>query len=55
VAIARDGIEALDLVRRLAPAAVILDVLLPRLNGWEVLAQLKSDPPRRRCQWSSSR
>ena len=44
VAIARDGIEALDLVRRLAPAAVILDVLLPRLNGWEVLAQLKSDP-----------
>jgi signal transduction histidine kinase/CheY-like chemotaxis protein len=44
VAIARDGIEALDLIRRLAPAAVILDVLLPRLNGWEVLAQLKSDP-----------
>ena len=44
VAIARDGIEALDLVRRLAPAAVILDVLLPRLNGWEVLAELKSDP-----------
>jgi signal transduction histidine kinase/CheY-like chemotaxis protein len=44
VAIARDGVEALDLVRRLAPAAVILDVLLPRLHGWEVLAQLKSDP-----------
>src|SRR4051812_44593419 len=30
VAIARDGIEALDLIRRVAPAAVILDVLLPR-------------------------
>ena len=44
VAIARDGVEALELVRRVAPAAVILDVLLPRLNGWEVLAQLKSDP-----------
>ncbi len=44
VAIARDGIEALDMVRRIAPAAVILDVLLPRLNGWEVVAQLKSDP-----------
>jgi CheY-like chemotaxis protein/anti-sigma regulatory factor (Ser/Thr protein kinase) len=44
VAIARDGIEALEVVRQVAPAAVILDVLLPRLNGWEVLAQLKSDP-----------
>jgi CheY-like chemotaxis protein/anti-sigma regulatory factor (Ser/Thr protein kinase) len=44
VAIARDGIEALDLVRRLEPAAVILDVLLPGPNGWEVLAKLKSDP-----------
>ena len=26
------------------PAAVILDILLPRLNGWDLLAQLKSDP-----------
>jgi signal transduction histidine kinase/CheY-like chemotaxis protein len=43
-AIARDGEEGLKLARRLEPAAVILDVLLPRLNGWEVLAQLKSDP-----------
>ena len=44
VAIARDGVEGLEQCRRLEPAAVILDVLLPRLNGWEVLAQLKSDP-----------
>jgi signal transduction histidine kinase/CheY-like chemotaxis protein len=44
VAIARDGVEGLDMVRRLEPAAVILDVLLPALNGWDVLARLKSDP-----------
>ena len=44
VAIARDGVEGLELARRLDPAAVILDILLPRLNGWEVLAELKSDP-----------
>jgi signal transduction histidine kinase/CheY-like chemotaxis protein len=44
VAIARDGVEGLELARRLEPAAVILDVMLPRLNGWEVLAQLKGDP-----------
>jgi signal transduction histidine kinase/CheY-like chemotaxis protein len=44
VAVARDGVEGLELARSLEPAAVILDVLLPRLNGWEVLAQLKDDP-----------
>ncbi len=44
MAIARDGVEGLELARRLDPAAVILDILLPRLNGWEVLAELKSDP-----------
>jgi signal transduction histidine kinase/CheY-like chemotaxis protein len=44
VAIARDGAEGLELVRRLDPAAVILDILLPTLSGWDVLARLKSDP-----------
>jgi signal transduction histidine kinase/CheY-like chemotaxis protein len=44
VAFARDGVEGLELARRLEPAAVILDILLPRLNGWDLLAQLKSDP-----------
>jgi CheY-like chemotaxis protein len=44
VAIARDGVEGLELARRLEPAAVILDILLPRLNGWDLLAQLKGDP-----------
>jgi CheY-like chemotaxis protein/anti-sigma regulatory factor (Ser/Thr protein kinase) len=44
VAVARDGVEGLELARRVHPAAVILDVLLPRLDGWELLAQLKRDP-----------
>ena len=44
VAVARDGVEGLELARRLEPVAVVLDILLPRLNGWELLAQLKSDP-----------
>jgi signal transduction histidine kinase/DNA-binding response OmpR family regulator len=41
---ARDGQEGLDTVRRLSPAGVILDILLPGIDGWEVLAQLKAEP-----------
>ena len=41
---ARDGVEALELVRQASPAAVVLDIRLPRLDGWEVLSQLKGDP-----------
>ena len=41
---ARDGGEGLDTVRRLSPAGVVLDILLPGIDGWEVLAQLKADP-----------
>jgi len=44
VAVAGDGVEGLELVRRLRPRAVILDVRLPRLDGWGVLAGLKADP-----------
>jgi CheY-like chemotaxis protein len=40
---ARDGEEGLDTVRRLNPAGVVLDLLLPGIDGWEVLAQLKAD------------
>jgi signal transduction histidine kinase/DNA-binding response OmpR family regulator len=41
---ASDGEEGLDTVRRLSPAGVILDIFLPGIDGWEVLAQLKADP-----------
>jgi DNA-binding response OmpR family regulator len=40
---ARDGVEALALIRRAAPAAVVLDLRLPRLDGWQVLTELKAD------------
>ena len=39
-----DGVEALELIRRVLPAAVVLDIKLPRLDGWQVLAELKADP-----------
>lgn len=44
VVVAADGVEGLELVRRIEPVAVILDVRLPRLDGWDVLARLKADP-----------
>jgi signal transduction histidine kinase len=40
---ARDGDEALTVARRDHPAAVVLDIRLPRRDGWEVLAALKAD------------
>ena len=44
VTVARDGAEGLEQARRLRPRAVVLDILLPRLDGWDLLARLKSDP-----------
>jgi len=44
VAFARDGTEGLEKVKQLHPAAVILDVLLPKVDGWAFLSQIKADP-----------
>jgi len=42
VAEARDGIQALDEVDRFAPDVIILDLNLPGMDGYGVLAQLRS-------------
>jgi CheY-like chemotaxis protein len=41
---AADGVEGLTLAREVRPTVIILDIHLPRLDGWTVLAELKSDP-----------
>jgi signal transduction histidine kinase/CheY-like chemotaxis protein len=43
IAVARDGVEGLELARRLRPRAVVLDILLPRVDGWDLLGRLKAD------------
>ena len=42
VALAQDGLEALDLISSDRPDAVVLDVMMPRLDGLEVCRQLRS-------------
>ncbi len=44
VVTARGGQEGLRLVRELRPAAVTLDIMMPDLDGWTVLAAIKGDP-----------
>jgi signal transduction histidine kinase/DNA-binding response OmpR family regulator len=41
---ARDGPSGLATVRREHPDAVVLDIRLPDMDGWEVLTALKADP-----------
>ena len=41
--VARSGIDALAKARVLHPAAITLDILLPELDGWEVITRLKRD------------
>lgn len=41
---AADGEEGLALVRQVRPDAVLLDIMLPRRNGYEVCQAIKADP-----------
>ncbi|MCJ2066517.1 response regulator [Methylobacterium sp. J-088] len=41
---AGDGRTGLDMARSLKPRAILLDVMMPDMDGWSVLAALKADP-----------
>jgi two-component system phosphate regulon response regulator PhoB len=41
--LAGDGVQALELAREHAPAVIVLDVMLPGLDGFEVCRRLRSD------------
>jgi signal transduction histidine kinase/DNA-binding response OmpR family regulator len=42
--LAAGGVAGLELARRVHPAAITLDVMMPDLDGWSVLSALKADP-----------
>jgi CheY-like chemotaxis protein len=44
VVMAKDGQEGLDLARSDKPTVILLDVMMPKMNGFQVLEKLKSDP-----------
>jgi twitching motility two-component system response regulator PilH len=48
VSTATDGIEALEQIQILQPDIVFLDIVMPRMNGYEVCRQIKSDPKTQR-------
>ena len=41
---AAGGVEGLKLAKELRPTAITLDVMMPDLDGWSVLAALRQDP-----------
>lgn len=42
---AKNGYEALVEVARAAPSIILLDLKLPKLDGWDLLPRLKADAP----------
>ncbi|HCV29668.1 MAG TPA: two-component system response regulator, partial [Microcoleaceae bacterium UBA9251] len=38
-----DGEEAIALIRKTPPDLVVLDVVMPRMNGFEVIRELRGD------------
>lgn len=41
---AKNGVEALEICEKEKPALVILDIMLPRIDGWQVCRSLKQNP-----------
>ena len=44
VQVARDGQEALDVIARQPPDLVLLDVMLPRVSGFDVCQKIRENP-----------
>ncbi|HTF81025.1 MAG TPA: ATP-binding protein [Cytophagales bacterium] len=41
---ARDGLEALNIIKSAIPDIIVCDVMMPNMNGFELIAELRKDP-----------
>jgi CheY-like chemotaxis protein len=41
---AGDGVEGLELIRKVRPALAVLDIMMPRMNGYELVQAIRADP-----------
>lgn len=44
VVIAADGLEAIDKAKSATPNLILMDLNLPRIDGWEATRRIKADP-----------
>lgn len=44
VTTAVDGQDCLDKVKQVEPTVITLDIMMPRLDGWEAASRLRADP-----------
>ena len=44
LSVAQSGVQALEVARRVLPDLILLDVMMPEMDGFEVCRQLKADP-----------
>ncbi len=44
VTIAEDGIKALEKIEQSSPDLIVLDIVMPKMNGYEVCRRIKTNP-----------
>jgi CheY-like chemotaxis protein len=44
VQVAEDGMRAMEMIAADPPALVLLDLMMPRMTGWQVLEELQQNP-----------
>lgn len=44
VEMARDGEEGWDMVKKVSPTLILMDIMMPKLNGIDLLERIKADP-----------
>lgn len=47
VRVAVDGVEAIEQIKKKVPDIILLDIMMPRMSGFEVCRRVKSDPATR--------